>query len=587
MSAGENRLIDLAASISDGRAIDWDAVEDACVGPGDRDTLHLLRVVEGIAEFHRSQAWIGEPPGEQWPDDPLDVTMPWRWGNLEIIDRIATGSFAEVYRARDARLVREVALKLIRPRAGPDRTTSDPAETDAVPAVVDEGRRLARIRHPNVVTVHGADARDGMIGIWMELVRGESLEEILASRGRFSPREAALIGVDVCRALAAVHAAGLVHRDVKPQNVMREAGGRIVLMDFGIGREIDEDAPDGGAEVHGRAGTPLYMAPEVLRDGVASPRSDLYSLGVLLHHLVTGAYPVEAKSLRELRQAHAERRKTLLRDARPDVIPAFAQTVERALASDPQERFESAGAMEEALTATLDRVEAIPAFRRGRWMLLIAAGIVLFTLLVRSGAFLAAGQSYQVEARLLRHADAASQRLVPGSTVSPGDELFLVVQASRDVYVYVVSEDESGDAFLLFPLPGYDLDNPLKADESHRLPGPLHGEEYYWKVTTSGGREHVLIVASVERLDDFEREIVELGLPKADAPVDVAAVRLGERAIGRLRGIGGLSSGAAPGTGDGVGRVFGMVERLTDRRETVRGVWLREVVLENPGPSPP
>ena len=132
--------------------------------------------------------------------------------------------------------------------------------------IIDEARALARVRHPSVVCVHGADMHDGRAGLWMELVRGRTLAQLVAANGLFGPREAAGIGQDLCRALAAVHAEHLVHRDVKAQNVMRGlAGGRIVLMDFGASH------------------TPLYLAPEVLAGGRDTVASDLDALGVLLY----------------------------------------------------------------------------------------------------------------------------------------------------------------------------------------------------------------------------------------------------------------------------------------------------------------
>jgi serine/threonine-protein kinase len=161
-----------------------------------------------------------------------------------------------VYRAWDPRLDREVALKLIREQG--------PRHDSVGSLVIDEGRLLARVRHPNVVTVYGADRIDGRVGLWMEFVRGRTLEAVLRDHGPFGAQEAALIGLDVCRALSAVHKASLIHRDVKAQNVMREAGGRIVLMDFGTGRE----------ELEGRraelAGTPLYIAPEIFASAPAT-----------------------------------------------------------------------------------------------------------------------------------------------------------------------------------------------------------------------------------------------------------------------------------------------------------------------------
>src|SRR5204862_2087023 len=128
----------------------------------------------------------------------------------------------------------------------------------------DEARMLAQVRHPNVVTVYGADRCEGRVGLWMEFIHGQTLEQVVCERGPFGAGEATLIGLDLCRALSAVHRAGLLHRDIKAHNVMREDGGRIVLMDFGTGFD---HAVDSEASARGLAGTPLYLAAEIL-DGV-------------------------------------------------------------------------------------------------------------------------------------------------------------------------------------------------------------------------------------------------------------------------------------------------------------------------------
>ena len=140
-------------------------------------------------------------------------------------------------------LQRDVAVKLL-------------GDTGRSAEIIQEARLLARVRHPNVVTVYGVDQHDGVVGLWMEFVDGLTLTRVLATRGVLGPREAALIGIDLCRAVAAVHKAGLVHRDIKAQNVMREAGGRIVLMDFGAGEMRADRTPSGRV-----TGTPLYLAP--------------------------------------------------------------------------------------------------------------------------------------------------------------------------------------------------------------------------------------------------------------------------------------------------------------------------------------
>src|SRR5262249_48722819 len=149
-------------------------------------------------------------------------------------------------------------------------------------------RTLARVRHRNVLSVLGAARHDGRVGMWTELVSGETLEESLARRGRFGDTEAARVGIELCRAQAAVHAAGLIHRDVKTRNVMRAEGGRIVLMDFG---SVTRWSPLESADAEAfRVGTPLAMAPEQLSGAKLDPRADLYGLGVLLYRLVSGRY---------------------------------------------------------------------------------------------------------------------------------------------------------------------------------------------------------------------------------------------------------------------------------------------------------
>src|SRR5262249_7154147 len=264
------------------------------------------------------------------------------WAHLELIERLGGGTFGEVYRAWDRHLEREVALKLLRAeRADEDLNTS---------RIANEGRLLARVRHANVVCVHRVAVHDERVGLWMELVRGITLEEQLVASGPLSASEAALIGIDVCRALASIHAAGLIHRDVKAQNVMREAGGRIVLMDLGTGREADARI---SRDVRELAGTPLYLAPEIFVGSAASARTDLYSLGVLLYHVVTGLSPVRAANVEQLEAQHAGGASIRLRDARADLPTAFVRVIDRAVAAEPAKRYESAGAFEAALLEAL------------------------------------------------------------------------------------------------------------------------------------------------------------------------------------------------------------------------------------------
>ena len=258
------------------------------------------------------------------------------WGPLLLVRKIGEGSYGEVYQAHDTWLDHPVALKLLKREAESRVQPSD---------LLHEARKLARVRHNNVVTVHGADRHNGRVGFWMDFVDGETLAARVA-KGRLSAGEATSVGQEVCRALAAVHRANIIHRDVKAQNVMRaHDGGRIILMDFGAGQFVDDPSLGRRAQ-----GTPLYLAPEVLRGEDATVRSDIYAAGVLLYHLVTSRFPIEGASPRELNDAHERGARRRLRDERPDLPDSFIAIVERAIDPDPERRYASAGEMEAKLS---------------------------------------------------------------------------------------------------------------------------------------------------------------------------------------------------------------------------------------------
>jgi serine/threonine-protein kinase len=276
-----------------------------------------------------------------------------QWGDLHLLAEIGAGGFGRVYRARDPNLARDVALKIV---------TLESKDQAAV--VLREGRMLARVRHRNIVTVYAAQRIGDEVGLTMELVDGQHLGQVVRGHGPMGAEEAAVIGINLCQALAAVHAVGLVHRDVKTRNVMREAGGRIVLMDFGAGRDAGDVSRGSASDL---SGTPLYMAPELFQGHPASSASDLYSLGVLLFYLVTGQYPVQAPTPTGIAVAHLAGERRLLSDVRPDLPIAFVRVVERALSRDPDERYPSAGAMMTALAEAIPGVSIpSPAIDPGR-----------------------------------------------------------------------------------------------------------------------------------------------------------------------------------------------------------------------------
>lgn len=549
MSVESDRVASLAGRVTDGAAIDWDAAERASETDDEREAVRGLRLLATIAEAQES------PRGDLAPGS--------LWGPLEIGESIAHGGFSTVWRARDPRLEREVALKLL--------DASDPGGRDHLA----EGRMMARVRHPNVVAVYGAEEHAGRVGIWMELVRGESLADRVRDRGPLGPKEAAIIGVELCRALAAVHGASVVHGDVKAQNVLREEGGRIVLADFGAGRFRLADSVQDTI-----SGTPLYLAPEILAGGAPSVSGDLYATGVLLYHLVTGAFPVAATTLAELSEKHRLMRSTPLRDLRPDLPESFVRVVQRATSPEPERRYASAGAMEQALLESVveasGRTKARRAFALAAVVLAGVAGSIAWWLLGSSPAL-------DATVTLLRvRADGARETLASGSAVAPGDRLELEIESDRTAWVYVLNSDERGRAFVLFPLPGLDLQNPVPGERRHRLPGTGAGRRRYWGVDTAGGREHFLVLTSVARSEAFEAAVASLPRPASGtAPLEFDASSVDALS----RGVGALLPGPPAEHGAEVSSLFELA-RAMERDDTLRThIRVHEFTVANPDPD--
>jgi TolB-like protein/Flp pilus assembly protein TadD len=349
----DDQLLEAVAdAVLDGAPIDWASVESHA-GPHTLPLLNRLRVLAALAEVHRdgsdasaSSARDGNGPRPAMTDT---VAQPQSWGPLQVLEPIGRGAFGQVYRARDTRLARDVALKLI--------PATTPSGENVATSIVEEGRLLAQVHHPNVVTIYGAERIGDQVGLWMELLRGRTLEQTLEESARFTMTEAIQIGIQLCGAVSAVHDAGLLHRDIKPHNVMLTNSGRVVLMDFGTGREL---ADTGGTRL---AGTPLYLAPELLSGQNPTIASDIYSIGVLLFHLLTGAYPVQAHSLRELHQAHERQERPGLRSLRPDVTQRLARIIERAIDPTPDRRYRQVDALRDDLAALIPQSQAIRRFK--------------------------------------------------------------------------------------------------------------------------------------------------------------------------------------------------------------------------------
>ena len=455
LSPDDEQLLSVAVAIADGTPVEWPSVHSPLV----RQLQHLERLVQG------HDAVRSVPPRNDRTHETLLTEARRRhagaadalrvqWGPLIVFEKLGRGSFGDVYRAWDPRLDREVALKLI----------PEDISAAATSPVIEEGRLLARVRHPNVMTVYGADRCDGRTGIWTEYIRGETLAAEMARRGPLAADEAARIGIDVCAALGAVHAAGMLHRDVKAQNILRDGSGRIVLGDFGTGIALGDDARMSDPKT---AGTPLYLAPEIIEGEPPSAASDLYAVGVLLYFLLTATFPVRGSTLAEIRRAHARGDRMPLRDTSAGVPDPLARVVETLLSTNPAERYPSAADAEAALRGTLPQpLSPERRQRRGRAMAAIA-GVVLFAASIAGVAWRFAshspagpGRSFGLKAGdwiLISEFDNRTGEPVLDGTVRAAVERELEYS---DV-VRVVQRDRIEDVLKLLERP---LDSPINKD---------------------------------------------------------------------------------------------------------------------------
>jgi serine/threonine protein kinase len=288
------------------------------------------------------------PFGVDQSANPAPTVAATTWGSFRLLARVGHGGFGEVYRAWDPHLEREVALKLLLASSGTGEypaPTAQELSDNQYQALLREARALASVSHTNIVHIHGIDRHNGRVGFWTDFIRGKTLSALLAAQGPFGYREAAGIGLDIAKALSAVHRAGILHRDIKAENVMREEGGRILLMDFGLSTLPLRQGST--------AGTPNYMAPELFEMAPASVASDIYALGVLLYYLVAGVYPAKLRGLDSGQALAALQKRKPLMDLRPDLPESFLRTITIATELDPARRFQSAGQFAAALAECL------------------------------------------------------------------------------------------------------------------------------------------------------------------------------------------------------------------------------------------
>ena len=256
----------------------------------------------------------------------------------ELGQSLAHGGMATIWRGWDRRLCRPVAIKTLREDDLGDATAHARLRREALVS--------AALSHPHIVEIHDLVEDEGRPYLIMELVEGEDLKRRIYQRGALDPFDALEIGAQICQALQATHLRGVIHRDVKPHNILMARGAHAKLTDFGLALSpLDTDPEDTGIVF----GTPEYMAPEQAMGERIVAATDLYGLGVTLYEALAGDAPFRSPSAEETMKRHISTPITPLRVLRPDLAPSIEAVVMRALEKEPARRFVSAHQMEEAL----------------------------------------------------------------------------------------------------------------------------------------------------------------------------------------------------------------------------------------------
>ena len=322
-------------------------------------------------------------------------------GRYRLEAKLGSGGMSTVYLARDETLDRPVAVKVMH------REMSE--QPDQLERFRQEARAVAKLSNPNVVSVIDAGEDEGHPYIVFEYVKGETLKQRIARVGALDTQEALAYAIEIARGLSVAHARQMVHRDIKPQNVLIDEEGRAKLTDFGISRQLEQD----GMTATGRVlGTTDYVAPEQAMGRGVDPRSDIYSLGVVLYEMLVGQVPFHADSQVGVAMKHVNEDLPDVQRRRPEVSAAAALVVERSTAKNAEERYQSIGEMIDDLETALEVeaaragsttgeatsvLEAVPPPKRklssrARWswaaivgLLLVAGGTLLAVKLISDG----------------------------------------------------------------------------------------------------------------------------------------------------------------------------------------------------------
>jgi hypothetical protein len=494
-------------------------------------------------------------------------------GRYEVVQKLGAGAFGTVYKARDRILGRMVAIKTIRFEGS---AASGASRTDLVNRFKREAVISAQLKHPNIVTIHDISEFEGMSYLAMEFIDGVGLDRELAAAGRLPVDRAAALGAQIAEALDFAHRHGVVHRDVKPANIMIEPGDRVKVTDFGIARM--SNTVDNLTATGSLMGTPAYMSPEQARGEVLDGRSDLFSLGCILYEMVAGRKAFAGDSLTAVLLKIATEEPPPLRDMEPTAPDAIVRIVARVLAKSPEARYQSGRDLADDLRALVHpgsmpaprpahsaptvvslTLPARAAPRRDRIRLGLAAGLLV--LLAAGFAAFTLSRPRPVDKRPrvsspIGAAGAADAARAEGPWASlegivaqaaypvrvsaqrqvfrVGDRLQVTCDVPSEGYVNVlnVGEGES-EAVVLYPN-RYHTDNRVSGAGRITIPGPT---DPFTLPAESAQRTLLVVVHTKTRLNGYETGAGEGFLKMLSAPATrsfaVAAAETGTFGAGK------------------------------------------------------
>ncbi|MCE2490732.1 MAG: serine/threonine protein kinase [Anaerolineae bacterium] len=277
-----------------------------------------------------------------------------------LLGQLGSGGMAVIYKALDQRLARVVAVKVLRPSL-----TSDPG---FVKRFRNEARSVARLAHPNIVTVHDVGSDGNTHFMVMEFVEGQDLKKIIRSKGLLPVDEALELAIQICAGIGFAHRSGFVHADVKSQNILMTSGNKVKVADFGIAQALSDTLPARQQQVVW--GSPHYYSPEQARGLRPTPAADVYSIGVVMFEMLTGELPYGGDSPQELAQAHVNKRVPHVIDVNAAVPENISKIVHRVMQKETTARFRTADQLGKVLASLRDHsrayTSAAPAPQHGR-----------------------------------------------------------------------------------------------------------------------------------------------------------------------------------------------------------------------------